>query len=85
MSYDIYLKKSAERELQNLPQTLHDRVIKRLEKLQENPRPNDVKKIHGREGFRVRVGDYRLLYTIDDSKKTVEVVSVAHRRDVYRF
>jgi mRNA interferase RelE/StbE len=85
MTYDIYLKKSAERELQNLPATLHDRVIKRLMMLKENPRPNDIKKIHGREGFRIRVGEYRVLYTINDSRKTVEVFSVAHRKEVYRF
>lgn len=84
MAYVINLKRSAEKELERLPATIYDRVIERLVSLKENPRPVGVKKLRGREGYTVRIGNYRVLYVIDDSEKEVEVSSIAHRREVYR-
>jgi mRNA interferase RelE/StbE len=84
MSYAVYLKRSAEKELEGLPEKLHNKIIKALILLEENPIPHNVKKLHGREGFRMRVGDYRVLYTIDESKKKIEILSVADRKEVYR-
>ncbi len=54
------------------------------EKELENPRPPGAKTLHGGEGYRVRVGDYRILYMVDDALKRVEIFSLAHRREVYR-
>lgn len=83
MSYVIFLKRSAEKDLNHLPTRIHDRIVEHLISLKEDPRPIGVKKLRGREGYRIRVGDYRILYSIDDLKKKVEVLSIAHRREVY--
>jgi len=83
MSYVIFLKRSAEKDLNRLPTRIHDRIVEHLISLKEDPRPIGVKKLRGREGYRIRVGDYRILYSIDDLKKKVEVLSIAHRREVY--
>lgn len=85
MSYLINLKRSAEKELEHLPVKIHDRIVNLLISLKENPLPKGVKKLSGREGYRVRVGDYRILYVINHSEKKAEVFSIAHRRDVYRL
>ena len=85
MSYTVKLKRSAEKELDNLPTKIHDRVTNILISLKENPFPRNFKKLRGREGYRIRVGDYRILYLIDQSDRSIEVISVAHRREVYRF
>ncbi|HEX9652512.1 MAG TPA: type II toxin-antitoxin system RelE/ParE family toxin [bacterium] len=82
--YTVRIKKSAEKELDSLPERIHKRIIASLLSLAENPRPNTVKKLRGREGYRIRVGDYRILYTVDDSHKTIEVYSAGHRKDIYR-
>ena len=84
MAYLVTLKRSAEKELARLPGEIHDRVIERLIALQGNPRPAGARKLRGREGYRIRIGDYRVLYIVNDSERRVEVFSVAHRRDVYR-
>ena len=84
MPYTVKLKRSAEKELGNLPPRIHDKIIKILLLLKENPFPRHSKKLHGREGWRVRVGEYLILYIIHESEKNIEVVSVAHRKEVYR-
>lgn len=83
MSYAVYLKRSAEKELDRLPTEVFNRIVKQLISLRDNPRPRGMKKLHGREGYRIRVGDYRILYIINEKEKKVEVVSVAHRKEVY--
>jgi mRNA interferase RelE/StbE len=70
--------------MDRLPQSIHNRVSDRILALEENPRPPGCKKLHGQEAYRVRIGDYRVLYTIDDARKTVVVYSVSHRREAYR-
>ena len=84
MPYTVYLKRSAEKELEELPTKLHDKIVEVLLLLRENPFPRNVKKLRGREGFRIRVGNYRVLYLVDDEKKKIEVVSVGDRKEVYR-
>jgi len=84
MPYTVYLKRSAEKELARLPAEIHDRVVKRLISLRDNPHPSGAKKLLGREGYRIRVGDYRILYVINEKERKVEVVSIAHRKEVYR-
>jgi mRNA interferase RelE/StbE len=85
MTYVINLKHSAEKELKKLPEVIHDRIVERLLLLKNNPRPQRVKKIRGSEGYRIRVGEYRVLYTINDEAGKVEIYSIAHRREAYRF
>ena len=84
MPYTVYLKRSVEKELEELSEKLHDRIIEALLSLKNNPYPRNVKKLHGREGFRLRVGNYRVLYTVDEAGKKIDVVSVADRKEVYR-
>lgn len=67
-----------------LPQPIHRRVSTKIIALQDDPRPFGIKKLEGIEGYRLRVGDYRVIYTIDDKSKTVTVTLVAHRREAYR-
>jgi mRNA interferase RelE/StbE len=85
MPYLVKLKRSAEKELEHLPEKIHDRIVAALIALKNNPLPVGAKKLHGREGYRIRVGDYRILYVVDDSKQKIEVFSVAHRREVYKL
>jgi len=85
MPYVVHLKRSAEKELASLPWEVHQRIIKRLLTLKANPRPPGAKKLGGGERYRLRVGDYRVLYTIDDALQKIEVSAVGHRREVYRW
>jgi mRNA interferase RelE/StbE len=85
MAYNIFLKRSAEKDLDCLPQKIHTRIVNFLISLKENPLPQGVKKLHGREGYRIRVGNYRILFFIDNAEKKVEIVSIAHRKEVYRL
>ena len=84
MPYTVLIKRSAEKALDRLPDQIHDNIVKRLISLRHNPRPPGTKKLYGQEGYRIRAGDYRILYLIDEKEKKVEIVSVGHRREVYR-
>ena len=83
-SYDVELTSSAEKELKMLSGQLIARMVPRLESLASNPRPPGCKKLRGGDNeWRIRVGDYRLVYTIDDAKLLVEVTRIGHRSEVY--
>ena len=84
MTYQVSLKRSAEKELEALPGNIRERIVLRLLALEENPRPSGVKKLQGQESYRLRAGDYRILYAIDDQSKKVTVLAIGHRREVYR-
>ena len=84
MPYTVYLKRSAEKELEDLPAKVHDKIITVLLSLKDDPFPHNAKKLHGREGVRIRVGNYRVLYVVDERDKKIEIVSVADRKEVYR-
>ncbi len=83
MSYQLRILHPAEKEMDRLPATIHARLSKRILSLEENPRPRGIKKLSGREEYRLRVGNYRVLYVIDDGNHTVTIVAVGHRREVY--
>jgi len=85
MSYLVKLRRSAEKELDRLPEKTHDTIVAALKALEENPRPVGVKKLHGREGYRIRVGNFRVLYVMDESRNIVDVFSMADRKEVYRL
>ena len=83
MTYQVILKRSAEKELDALPGSIQKRIVSRLLALEESPRPPGVKKLQGQESYRLRAGDYRILYTIDDKSKKVVVLAIGNRREVY--
>ena len=83
-SYDVALTSSAEKELKKLSAQLTERIVPRLENLASNPRPSGCKKLRGGDDeWRIRVGDYRVVYTIDDANLLVEVTRIRHRKEVY--
>ncbi len=84
MAYHVILKRSTEKELDALQANIRERIIKRLLVLEDNPRPSGIKKLQGQESYRLRVGDFRVLYTVDDKAKRVVILAVGHRREVYR-
>jgi mRNA interferase RelE/StbE len=84
-SYQVLLAKSASRELQRLPTKAQERIIQALENLQLDPRPKSSKKLVGSTNlWRVRSGDYRIIYEIDDVHRIMDVSAIRHRSDAYR-
>jgi mRNA interferase RelE/StbE len=84
VKYQVRVIPSAEKEMDKLPALIHTRLSRRILSLEDNPRPRGTKKLGGREEYRLRVGDYRVLYTIDDENGVITVFGVGHRREVYR-
>lgn len=84
MSYAVFILRRAQKELAELPAEAYERAKETIWNLGEEPRPTGSRKLTGREGWRIRVGDYRVIYEIDDAHRTVTVLHVGHRRDVYR-
>ncbi len=82
--YRLEIKKSAIKEIERLPRKDMKAVLERIESLSDNPRPHDCKKLSAQEKYRVRCGNYRILYSIEDDILIVFVVKVGHRKDVYR-
>lgn len=84
MSYRVSLAVSAQKELKALPAKMIARVVLRLENLAKTPRPPGSKKLKGGTNeWRIRIGNYRAVYEIDDTAKTVDITRIAHRREVY--
>jgi mRNA interferase RelE/StbE len=83
MSYEVFILRRAQKELAALPKTDYQRMRDAITALAENPRPSSCKKLTGREGWRIRSGDYRAIYEIDDAQKRVTVLHIGNRRDVY--
>ena len=79
---DIILK--AEKEFLKLPEVMRERIREKILLLEENPRPLGSKKLRDTEYYRIRIGDFRVIYSIHDNVKMVKVLSIAHRKDVYR-
>ena len=84
MPYLINYRPSAAKSIERLPRSMQERVLERLGMLAENPRPAGSTKLSGQDAYRIRVGDYRIIYTIADMQLVVLVIDVGHRRDVYR-
>jgi mRNA interferase RelE/StbE len=82
--YKIYFKQSAVKDLDAIPKKDLQRIINRIDFLKENPRPPGCEKLSGQERYRVRQGNYRIVYSIQDDVLTIWVVKIGHRRDVYR-
>ncbi len=84
-SYSVRLKPSVEKDLRPLTQPLVSRLLKRIDSLKSDPFPHGASKLSGAERFyRIRVGDYRIVYEVDTEAKQVTIHYVRHRREVYR-
>jgi len=84
MKFQVILPKSVQKELDRLPDEIARRILARLAGLETNPRPPEVKKLKGRDAWRIRLGDYRVIYEIHDRVLQILVIAVGHRREVYR-
>ena len=80
----VELETRASREYRRLPPLVRDRIAEVVDDLQINPRPPGAKKLVGENGYRIRTGDYRILYAIDDQSGIIRIYRIGHRREVYR-
>jgi mRNA interferase RelE/StbE len=84
LRYSLEIKQSAQKELDALDDTLFGRIDKKILALVSNPRPTGCKKLKGyKDHWRIRIGDYRAIYVVDEANAAVTVTRVAHRREVY--
>ena len=85
MTYDVAVPRRVQKQLLALPQDVYDRLRDGLDALRADPRPPGVKKLKGQTNtYRTRVGNYRIVYTVNDLAQQVQVLTVEHRKDVYR-
>ncbi|MDZ8025954.1 MAG: type II toxin-antitoxin system RelE/ParE family toxin [Nostoc sp. DedQUE11] len=85
MSYKVEILRGALKQLKKIPSELQERIQIKIDDLATEPRPNGVKKLKGKENaYRIRVGDYRVIYDIFDDLLVVNVVEVGHRRNIYK-
>ena len=84
MKYEVRILRAAEKEMDKLSALVHHRLSQKLLLLEQNPRPRGSKRLTSREEYRLRVGNYRILYTINDKNRVVTIFSMGHRREVYR-
>lgn len=84
MSYTVVFKPSAEKDFEKLPPQVQDRIGAALSALEATPRPPGCKKLKARDGYRIRVGDYRIVYSIDDAPRMVRILAIGHRREIYQ-
>ncbi len=84
MNYKIQIKKQALKTLQRLPKNIVHRINEIIQELKINPRPFGVKKLIDEENlYRIRFGDYRIIYSIEDDVLTIEIIKIGHRKEVY--
>ncbi len=84
MSYRLAIKPSASHELERLDNQVLHRADEAILKLAENPRPHGAKKLSGLPLYRIRVGTFRIVYEVNDAQHVVTIVTIGHRREVYR-
>ena len=83
--HEVFLERGAERDLKRMPALEFSRVIGRIQGLANSPRPPGSRKIAGSEGdWRIRIGDYRVVYAVDEKQKVITIFRVRHRKDIYR-
>ena len=81
--YSIFITKTAQKQLDKLPDDVADILIEAILELADDPRPSGCKKLKGRDGFRIRKGNYRIIYDVFDEILMIEVVALGHRKDIY--
>ncbi len=84
MAYKIIVKPSAQKDLDKIPDKELKRIASRLEQLRINPRPIGVQKLSDEEGYRLRSGNYRILFIINDKMKNIFIFRIKHRKDAYK-
>jgi len=84
VTYEVLILRRAQRELAGLPRDAYESAREAIRALGTEPRPRAGQRLTGRPGWRIRVGDYRIIYEIDDPQQQVTVIHIGHRRDVYR-
>lgn len=82
--YSLFFKESVRKDLESIPKSDLQRIMERIASLADNPRPLGSEKLSGQEKYRVRQGNYRIIYSIEENRLIVMVVKVGHRREVYR-
>jgi len=82
--YEIEFKKSVDKDVRGIPPSDLKKILQKIDSLREDPRPPGSVKLAGEAYFRVRQGDYRVVYEVQDAKLVIVVVKVGHRREVYR-
>jgi mRNA interferase RelE/StbE len=83
--YEISVKKSAVKELEGIPKKELQKIIKKIRSLSSDPRPQSSQKLSHREQYRIRQGDYRIIYSVQDDDLTVHIIKVGHRKEIYRL
>jgi mRNA interferase RelE/StbE len=81
--YKIEILRSAQKQLSKIQHQQQNQIIENIRKLSENPRPLCCKKLSGRPAWRIRIGDYRVIYEINDQRLLVLIITIGHRKDVY--
>jgi mRNA interferase RelE/StbE len=84
MTYSVTILRSAQKQLAKLDSQTRNRIASAIYALADNPRPSGCKKLTGRSAWRIRIGTYRVIYEIQDNELIILVVTIAHRREVYR-
>lgn len=83
--YEIVFTRSASKEIQSLSDSLVNRIFIKIEALATEPRPNGCTKLSGYDNFwRIRIGDYRVIYSIESKEKLIDIIAVRHRKDAYK-
>ena len=83
--YEILLERRAERDIKKLSIEIFQRIIPRIKALAENPKPPGSRKITGsKSDWRIRIGEYRVIYEVDEKSRVVKVMRIRHRKDIYR-
>ena len=85
VKYEISVKKPAIKELENIPKKELQKLVKKIQTLTVEPRPKGSQKLSHKEQYRIRQGDYRAIYSIDDDNLNVYIIKVGHRKEIYRL
>ena len=84
MSYNVIIERAARKNLEKIPHSFFEIIDKKILSLENDPRPQGCKKLKGRDAWRIRVGDYRIIYKIKDNILQIIVIEIDHRKQVYR-
>jgi len=82
--YVVVLTGKAQKQLDKLADSIAEPIFKAISNLSDNPRPHGFKKLKDREGYRIRVGDFRIIYDIFDKELVVDIITLGNRKDIYR-
>jgi mRNA interferase RelE/StbE len=82
-NYTAVLSKKAQKQLDKLSDNIAEPILDAIAGLEENPRPAGYKKLKGRDGYRIRTGNYRIIYDIFDDELIVDIITLGHRKDIY--